>query len=88
MGLSCFDEKKTEIGRRHLEQWGKVWNKQQQMYTEYEAQNLHKHAGASARYAGLNIRAAQGYDVSKSSEEKRFKEVFRHHGRSGSFMAD
>ena len=87
LNLCCFDEKKTEVGRRHLEQWGKVWNKQQQRYTDFEADNQHAHAGASSRYMALNIRASQGYDVSKSREEKRFKEIFRHSAGT-SFMAD
>jgi len=88
LGLACFDEEKTAVGRRHLEQWGRVWDKQQQRYTDFEARTPHTHAGASARYTALNIRAAQGYDVSQSSEEKRFKETFGYRGRSGSFMAD
>ena len=85
--LCSFDEEKTEVGRRHLEQWGKVWDKKQQRYTDFEARTPHTHAGASGRYAALNIRASQGYDVSKSREEKRFKEIFRHSGGT-SFMAD
>jgi len=34
----------------HLEQWGRTWNDQTQEYTDWEAKNVHKHAGASFRY--------------------------------------
>ena len=88
LGLCSFDEKKTVVGRKHLEQWGRVWDKREQRYKDFEAQNPHTHAGASSRYAAINIRQKMGYDVNPGSEEKRFKEVFRHHGRSGGFMAD
>jgi len=34
----------------HLEQWGRTWNDQIQDYTDWEAKNVHKHAGAAFRY--------------------------------------
>jgi len=34
----------------HLEQWGRTWNDQIQDYTDWEARNVHKHAGAAFRY--------------------------------------
>lgn len=77
LGLCCFDTEKTAVGRKHLTMWGKVWNKQQERYTDFEARDPHTHAGASARYTAINIRQAQGYDVTKSSEEKTFKRVYR-----------
>jgi hypothetical protein len=77
LGLCSFDTVKTEVGRKHLEQWGKVWNKQQERYTDFERRDEHTHAGASGRYAAINIRQAQGFDVSKSSEEKTFKRIYR-----------
>lgn len=84
LGLCSFDEKKTEVGRRHLEQWGRVWDKIQQRYTDFEARTPHTHAGASARYTALNIRQAQGYNVNLKREETTFKETFQRD--SGGFM--
>jgi hypothetical protein len=77
LNLCCFDEVKTAVGVKHLEQWGRVWNKQEQRYTDFEKRDEHTHAGAAARYMAINIRKEQGYNVSKSSEEKRFKGTYR-----------
>jgi phage terminase large subunit len=77
LGLCSFDEEKCDIGIKHLKQWGKVWNKQEQRYTDFEKRDEHTHAGAAARYMAINIRQNQGYDVSKSREELRFKGTYR-----------
>jgi SAM-dependent methyltransferase len=77
LNLCWFDEDKTKAGRNHLEQWGRVWNNIEQRYTDYEKRDLHTHAGAAARNMAIAIRKAQGYDVGKSSEEKRFKKSYR-----------
>lgn len=77
LGLCWFDEEKTKAGRDHLAQWGKVWNHSEQRYTDYEARNQHTHAGACGRYAAINIREAQGYDVTRSREELQFKGQYR-----------
>jgi len=87
LNRASFDEKKTIVGRKHLEQWGRRWNRIEQRYTDFEADSVHTHAGAAGRYTALNIRQAEGYNVGQSSEEKRFKQRFGHN-RSGSFMAD
>ena len=79
LGRCCFDTERTAIGRRHLEMWGKVWNKQQERYTDFEARNEHTHAGASGRYTAINIRQAEGYDVSRTTEEKTFKRSYGRH---------
>jgi len=77
LGLCCFDETKCAVGIKHLEQWGRVWNKLEQRYTDFEKRDPHTHAGAAARYMAINIRQAQGYDVTKSREELRFKQNYR-----------
>jgi len=77
LGLCSFDEEKTAVGRKHLEQWGRVWNRIEQRYTDFEARNPHTHAGAAARYAAINIRQSQGYDVTKTREETHFKQQYR-----------
>jgi len=77
LGLCSFDEEKTAVGRKHLEQWGRVWNRLEQRYTDFEARNPHTHAGAAARYAAINIRQSQGYDVTKTREELHFKQQYR-----------
>jgi len=87
LGLCNFDRVKTEVGRKHLEMWGKVWNRQQERYTDFEARNEHTHAGASARYTAINIRQAQGYDVTKKREETTFKKVFRKRHGGGTAMS-
>lgn len=87
LGLCCFDEEKTKVGRKHLTMWGKVWNKQQERYTDFEARNPHTHAGASSRYTAINIRQSQGYDVTKTSEEKTFKRAYRKSSGGGTAMS-
>jgi hypothetical protein len=77
LGLCRFDETKCATGIKHLKLWGKVWNKQEQRYTDFEKDDPHTHAGAAARYTAINIRQKQGYDVNKSREEKRFKGTYR-----------
>ena len=85
LGLCSFDTEKTKVGRKHLEMWGRVWDKKQQRYTDFERRDEHTHAGASGRYTALNIRHHQGYDVDKKREEKQFKQRYRRH--SGSMMS-
>lgn len=86
LNLCWFDEDKTKVGRNHLEQWGRVWNNIEQRYTDYEKRDLHTHSGAAARNMAIAIRKAQGYDVGKSSEEKRFKKTYRRNS-DGSAMS-
>ncbi|MFA5431958.1 MAG: hypothetical protein WC319_03685 [Candidatus Paceibacterota bacterium] len=87
LGLCRFDEKNCREGIRHLKLWGKVYNKLEQRYTETEKHDIHSHAGAAARYAAINIRQAQGFDVLKTREEKHFKNVFRRKRSYGSAMS-
>ena len=77
LGLCRFDEEKCTVGIKHLKQWGKVWNKVEQRYTDFERDDPHTHAGAAARYTAINIRQAQGYDVTKTREETSFKKMYR-----------
>lgn len=81
LGLCRFDKDNCKDGLRHLRLWGKTWNKQEQRYMDTEKNDPHTHAGAAARYAAINIRQAQGYDVTHGREESQFKNVFRR--RSG-----
>lgn len=87
LGLCRFDEKKCRDGIRHLKLWGKVFNKLEQRYTETEKDDPNTHAGAAARYAAINIRQAQGFDVTHGRDEYQFKNVFRRRGGSGSAMS-
>ncbi len=77
LGMCRFDEVKCATGIKHLKLWGKVWNKQEQRYTDFEKDDPHTHAGAAARYMAINIRQAQGFNVNKSREELRFKGTYR-----------
>ena len=45
-----IDNKDVRKLNTHLEQWGRTWNDQIQDYTDWEAKNVHKHAGAAFRY--------------------------------------
>jgi len=81
------DQTKCKAGLDHLRKWGKKYNKLEQRYTETENDNEHSHAGAAARYAAINIRQAQGFDVLKTREEKHFKNVFRRKRSYGSAMS-
>ena len=87
LGLCRFDQTKCKAGLDHLRKWGKKYNKLEQRYTETENDNEHSHAGAAARYAAINIRQAQGFDVLKTREEKHFKNVFRRKRSYGSAMS-
>ena len=44
------DSKGVQLLLSHLEQWGRRWNDQNQEYGDFEATNIHKHAGAAFRY--------------------------------------
>jgi len=52
----CFFNK-SKCGKliSHLEQWGRTWNDIIQDYTDYEAKNVHKHAGAAFRYMATMV---------------------------------
>ena len=45
-----FNETKCRFLIAHLEQWGRKWNDITQEYTDWEARNIHTHAGAAFRY--------------------------------------
>lgn len=44
------DNKGVNLLISHLEQWGRKWDDRAQEYTDWEARNVHKHAGAGFRY--------------------------------------
>lgn len=44
------DSKGVRLLISHLEQWGRKWNDIVQEYSDWEAKNIHKHAGAAFRY--------------------------------------
>jgi len=76
---SWFDREKTKAGRRHLEMWGKVWNKLQERYTETEMKDGHDHAGAAARYAAINIKQLEQYkSTSRGYADEDYDYVKRH----------
>lgn len=49
------DSKGVRLLISHLEQWGRKWNDISQEYTDWEARNVHKHAGAAFRYMSTVI---------------------------------
>jgi len=55
MSRCYFDREKCSKLLFHLEQWGRTWNNQIQEYTDWEAKNPHKHAGAAFRYMATMV---------------------------------
>lgn len=55
MSRCYFDKEKCSKLIFHLEQWGRTWNNQIQEYTDWEAKNPHKHAGAAFRYMATMV---------------------------------
>jgi len=50
-----FNEIKCRLLITHLEQWGRKWNDIVQEYSDFEARNVHTHAGAAFRYMATAV---------------------------------